>query len=89
MEISFDPAKNTHNIELRGLSFETVADFEFETALFSQDQRQAYGEVRMRALGLLNMRVHALVFVETPLGVRVISFRKANQREVKIYESQT
>ena len=89
MEISFDPAKNTRNIELRGLSFETVADFEFETALFSQDQRQAYGEVRMRALGLLNMRVHALVFVETPLGVRVISFRKANQREVKIYESQT
>ncbi len=89
MEISFDPAKNTHNIELRGLSFETVADFEFETALFSQDQRQAYGEVRMRALGLLGGRVHALVFVETLHGVRVISFRKANQREVKIYESQT
>ena len=89
MEISFDPAKNALNIELRGLSFERVADFEFETALFLQDVRRDYGEVRMRALGWLDKRVHALVFVETKLGIRVISFRKANKREVNIYESQT
>lgn len=89
MDISFDPTKNVLNIELRGLSFERVADFEFDTALFSQDHRQNYGEVRMRALGYLGQRVHALVFVETELGIRVISFRKANQREVEIYESQT
>ena len=89
MDISFDPTKNVLNIELRGLSFERVADFEFDTALFSQDHWQNYGEVRMRALGYLGQRVHALVFVETELGIRVISFRKANQREVAIYESQT
>lgn len=89
MEISFDPAKNALNIELRGLSFERVADFEFESALFSQDLRQDYGEVRVRALGWLDKRIHALVFVETELGIRVISFRKANKREVSIYESQT
>ena len=89
MQITFDPAKNILNIELRGLSFEQVADFEFETALFSQDLRQEYGEMRLRALGYLGQRVHALVFVETELGIRVISFRKANKREVAIYESQT
>lgn len=89
MEISFDLAKNALNIELRGLSFERAADFEFETALFSQDLRQDYGEMRLRALGLLGKRVHALVFVETALGIRVVSFRKANKREVAIYESQT
>ena len=65
MEISFDPAKNVLNIKLRGLSFERATDFEFETALFSQDLRQDYGEVRMRALGWLDKRIHALVFVET------------------------
>ncbi len=89
MEISFDSAKNVLNIELRDLSFERAADFEFETALFSQDLRHDYGEVRMRALGWLDKRMHALVFVETKLGIRVVSFRKANKREVSIYESQT
>ena len=89
MQITFDLAKNILNIELRGLSFEQVVDFEFETALFSQDLRQEYGEMRLRALGYLGQRVHALVFVETELGIRVISFRKANKREVAIYESQT
>lgn len=33
-------------------------------------------------LGLIGERVHALVFTETPKGIRFISFRKANKREV-------
>ena len=89
MEITFDPAKNARNIEIRDLSFERVVDFEFETALFSPDLRRDYGEVRIRALGLLGQRLHALVFVGTQRGIRVISFRKANKREVTIYETQT
>lgn len=89
MEITFDPAKSARNIELRDLSFERVVDFEFETALFSPDQRRDYGEMRIRALGLLGGRLHALVFVETRHGIRVVSFRKANKREVTIYETQT
>ena len=89
MQITFDLAKNALNIELRGLSFEQVVDFEFETALFSQDLRREYGEARLRALGYLAQRIHALVFVETERGIRVVSFRKANKREVVIYESQT
>jgi uncharacterized DUF497 family protein len=89
MEIAFDSVKNVRNIELRGLSFERVVDFEFETALFSPDQRRDYGEVRIRALGWLDKRLHALVFVETRQGIRVVSFRKANKREVNIYETQT
>ena len=38
MEITFDPAKNAANVALRGLSFERVADFDFETAIFAQDE---------------------------------------------------
>ena len=79
MEIAFDPAKNARNIELRDLSFEQAVEFQFETALFSPDQRRDYDEARIRAL----------VFVETRRGIRVVSFRKANKREVNIYETQT
>lgn len=86
MEVTFDPAKNDKNIRDRGLSFERSGEFDFLTAVFSVDARREYGEVRRRALGLLDRRVHALVFVETPSGFRVISFRRANAREVRIYE---
>lgn len=89
MEITFDPAKNAANIALRGLSFEQVADFDFQTAIIWIDARKTYHEVRISALGLLADRVHALVFTETTNGIRVISFRKANKREVKRYEQET
>lgn len=86
MKIDFDPAKNEANIRERGLSFERAADFDFETAIFETDDRRDYGETRYRAFGFLDGRLHALVFVETGEGIRVISFRKANSREVKRYE---
>lgn len=89
MDIEFDPSKNQRNITERGLSFEEVADFEFERALFWVDDRKDYGEQCIRALGYIGERLHALVFAETMTGIRVISFRKANKREVKHYESQT
>lgn len=91
MDITFYPAKNATNVTLRGLSFELVADFDFQTAIFALDDRHGYGETRYRGLGFLDGRLHALVFVETAEGIRVISFRKANKREVQRYEqaSQT
>lgn len=89
MKIDFDLAKNDNNIRERGLSFERVAEFDFETAAVVVDDRRDYGEVRLRALGLLGGRLHALVFVETATGIRVISFRKANKREVRQYEQAT
>jgi uncharacterized DUF497 family protein len=89
MDIEFDPAKNAANLRDRGLPFELAADFDFETALIWQDTRKAYPEARFAALGLLSGRVYSLVFAETPTGIRVISFRKANKREVTRYERAT
>lgn len=86
MKIEFDDNKNQLNICERGLSFQSAAEFDFETALIIEDDRRDYGETRYRALGLISGRLHALVFTETVDGIRVISLRKANQREVKRYE---
>ena len=88
MEITYDSNKNNRNIVERGLSFDRVADFDFETALYSVDDRHEYGETRIVAIGYLENRLHVLCFVETENGIRVISFRKANSREVSHYESQ-
>ncbi|MFA7505409.1 MAG: BrnT family toxin [Burkholderiaceae bacterium] len=89
MNIEFDSSKNERNLLERGISFDRTRDFEFETALFVIDDRQDYGETRIRAFGMLGGRLHALVFVETRSGIRVISLRKANVREVKRYEQET
>src|SRR5260364_312763 len=78
MDITFDPEKDKRNIAERQLPFERAKDFDFKTALFEIDNRRDYGEVRYRALGLLDQRLHALIFVETERGIRVIGFTKTN-----------
>ena len=88
MEITYDRTKNTENTNIRNLSFEQVVDFDFETANFTIDKRKNYGEIRRCAIGYLGNRLHALVFTETLKGIRVISFRKANKREVANYEQK-
>jgi hypothetical protein len=86
VEVSFDPAKNARNIRDRGLSFERAIDFDFTTATLAIYTRREYGEVRYVAVGYLDDRLHVLCFTETISGIRVISFRKANSREIKRYE---
>jgi len=87
VRISFDTQKNERNLRERGLSFEDVAHFNFQTALVHTDERREYGEVRYVAVGLLHDRLHVLCFTEEADGIRVISFRRANDREVKRYAS--
>ena len=85
MRVTFDPGKNERNIRDRNLPFELAAEFEFDTAYIHADSRHEYGETRHVALGSLHGRLHVLCFTETPDGIRVISLRKANEREVKHY----
>lgn len=88
MIITFDESKNLRNIEERGLSFKLAEEFDFRTALFSLDDRRDYKEERVRAIGSIRGRMHVLVFTYTTDGIRVISLRKANLREVKRYETE-
>ena len=83
--IHYDPRKSAWNVRERGLSFEEASDFGFESALLFEDTRRDYGEVRYVAIGFLGDRLHVLCFTELTDGIRVISFRKANQREVRRY----
>ena len=85
MRISYDSTKNQRNVRDRGLSFDSAAEFDFEGALYAVDKRQDYGEARYVAVGMLGVRLHVLCFAETPDGIRVVSFRKANAREVNRY----
>lgn len=89
MKITYDPNKNLRNIEERGLSFELAHYFEWDSAIIVPDTRKNYPEKRFLAAGYLENsdRLHILVFTPIIGGFRVISFRKANKREIKKYEN--
>ncbi len=88
MSVSFDSNKNKRKIEQRGLSFDQVADLDWDNAWIYQDERNEYNEIRFVAYSMLDKRLHLVCFTETKDGIRVISFRQANNREVKRYEQE-
>jgi hypothetical protein len=85
MRIQFDQAKDAKNTEKHGVSLAAAAGFEWEDAVTWPDQRQDYGEQRFAGLGYIGDRLFYVVFVARVDARRIISLRKANQREVRRY----
>ncbi len=83
--ISFDPSKDAANFAKHGVSLALASRIEWESALTWPDTRRAYGEFRQCALGYVGPRLYFVAFVERGDGLRVISMRKANGREVRRY----
>jgi uncharacterized protein len=86
VHIDFDPTKNATNVRERDLDFQRANEFDWGTAQIEQDIRKHYPEPRFVAVGYLALRLHVLCFTPVAGGIRVISFRKANKREVKDYD---
>ena len=80
----------TKRVETQGHGLDFInAPRVFEGVTFTfEDYRFSYGEQRLVTLGLLAGVPVSLVHTETDHEIRVISFRKATNREAKIYFSQ-
>lgn len=85
MDIEFDPAKDAANRVKHGLSLAQAAEFEMTSAIVEVDARRDYGEVRYRAFGRIEGVGHCLVFTPKGRTVRVISFRRAHEKEMRRY----
>lgn len=89
MKITYDMKKSQVNIESRGLPFDLVSLLDWKNAIIEQDDRQDYGEVRMRAFCPNSEgRLFIVVFTIRDNMMRIISFRKANKRERNFYEKR-
>jgi uncharacterized protein len=88
VRIEFDENKSKRNAKERRLPFTTAAEFDFSTMRVTEDRRNEYPERRFVALGYIGRRLHVLCFTPITDGIRVISLRKANTREVKIYAEE-
>jgi len=85
MEIEFDPTKSAKNEEERSLPFELVRELEWGKARISRDDRRDYGEERFVAFVPKDGRLYVVCFCLREKTTRVISFRKANEKEVTSY----
>jgi len=85
MEIEFDPAKDERNIAEHGLSFVNFAWFDEEPFVVA-DERFDYGESRYRAFGRIGGKGHYLVFTLRGEVMRLISLRRAHEKEMSRYE---
>lgn len=87
MKLIFDDAKDEANQNKHGMSLSEAAKLEWEDALIWQDTRCDYGEARMIALGAIGERLYCVVYVDRENARRIISLRKANNKEKILYVS--
>lgn len=85
----WDPEKHRRNIETRGIGFDAAERLDFTTAQVFGDDRVDYGEDRQIVRGMIDGRLHVVVFVLREGRIRIISLRKANRRERRAYAAET
>ncbi|MBI5447491.1 MAG: BrnT family toxin [Gammaproteobacteria bacterium] len=85
MTFEWDEKKNQLNLEKHGLSFEDAELVFASKTITFEDDRKNYGEERFITLATLKSRVIIVVHTERNFVTRIISMRKANEREKKIY----
>jgi uncharacterized DUF497 family protein len=81
MRIEFDDAKRHRTLAERGLDFARSAEVFAGVNVTFSDDRADYGEPRFNTIGLLDGRMVVLAWTTRGAARRIISMRKANERE--------
>ena len=88
MRIEFDDAKRAKTIKARGLDMARAADLFAGPTLTVEDNRKDYGEGRHITIGFLDEAMVVLVWTPRDDAFRIISMRRANERERRLYGSR-
>ncbi|SDP39973.1 hypothetical protein SAMN05428967_1942 [Phyllobacterium sp. YR620] len=83
----WDPEKAKRNLSKHGVRFSLVLEFQFETCKEWLDDRDDYGEERIRAIGLIGTGLYVLIYAMRKDSIRVISLRRATRKEANEYVS--
>jgi uncharacterized protein len=88
MDFEFDPEKNKANLSKHGIDLQDAAWlFADASRLDLPDDREDHGEPRRVAVGEVLGRVWVVVYTVRGKVHRLISARKANEREQKRYRA--
>jgi uncharacterized DUF497 family protein len=85
MEIEYLPSKRDATLAERGLDMARAPEIFDGATLTVEDDRQDYGETRQITIGFLDARMVVIVWTQRGTARRIISLRKANEREQKAY----
>ena len=85
MRIEFDEAKRAATIKARGLDMARADEVFAGATLTVEDDRQDYGELRYITIGFLDGAMVVLVWTRRNDTRRIISIRRANGRERRLY----
>ncbi len=86
MEFEWNENKNAENFKKHGVSFEEAENaFEDENAVELFDELNSDTEIRFQIIALSSKRLLFVAFTVRKEIVRIISARKADAKQVKIY----
>lgn len=88
VEVTFDPNKRAKTLAERGLDFARAGEVFAGRHFTAPDLREEYGEDRYITVGTLDGRVAVLVWSPRGAARRIISMRKANDREQALYSKK-
>ena len=87
MKITFDPVKDRGNLSKHGVSLAQAQKVDWDNALVWVDRRWDYGEEREIALAGIGNTLYYVAYVERAECLRIISLRRATNREIAHYVS--
>jgi uncharacterized DUF497 family protein len=85
LKIAFDPAKRRTTLDRRGLDMSRAGRIFDGDVITVPDERRDYGETRFITIGRLDGRMVVTVWTQRDGARRIISLRKANEREQAAY----
>ena len=85
MSIEFDAAKRAATLGVRGLDMARAGEVFAGATLTVEDDRRDYGEDRFITIGFLDGAMVVVVWMLRDGAHRIISMRKANERERALY----
>ena len=85
MKVTYDPHKDQVNQGKHQVSLDAALRIEWDTLYATEDKRHDYGEIRMVGYAFIDIRLYCVVYTDRGDARRVISLRKANNREKRNY----
>jgi uncharacterized protein len=88
MDFEFDAGKQVANLLKHGIDLNDAAYVFLDAHRFdAEDDRKNYGETRRITVGLVDGRVWVVIYTLRADAIRLISARKANEREQNRYHA--
>lgn len=81
----WNDAKSAANAVKHGLAFEAAHRFDWDDPVIVDRSRGVDGEKRYAAIGTLDKKLHTVIFTLRDASIRIISLRRSNPQEEKLY----